>query len=58
MSNSEYDDIPVLYCKKCLSLCILSDDEYGDYCKHCGSTDIGEATIEEWETLYNESSKI
>jgi len=26
--------------------------EDSDYCDECGSTDIGECSIEEWETLY------
>lgn len=49
-----YNDEPVLYCKHCLSLKIRSiprmDDS--DYCDECGSTDIAECSIEEWETLY------
>lgn len=37
-----------------MSLLICSDDEYGDYCKECGSTNIGETSIEEWEILQKE----
>ncbi len=40
-----------------MSLLICSDDEYGDYCKECGSTNIGETSIEEWETLQKESQQ-
>lgn len=52
--HSEYNNIPVLYCKKCLSLKIrnVQSIEDSDYCDECGSTDIGECLIEEWETLY------
>jgi hypothetical protein len=48
----EYNDIPVLFCKKCLSLLIKSDMFIGDYCAECGGTDIGETHIEDWEILY------
>ena len=57
LTKEDYNDIPVFYCRKCLSLCILEDSEYGDYCQECGSTDIGQIQIEEWEKLYNESLK-
>ena len=50
--KEEYNDIPVLYCKRCLSLLIMEDEYIGDYCPKCGSTDIGETHIEEWEKLY------
>lgn len=50
--HNEYDDIPVLYCKHCLSLLIKGDEFVGDYCAECGSTDIGEIQIEDWELLY------
>ena len=63
MSNSsignqpdDYNQDTVLYCKRCLSLRIMNvpmmDDS--DYCDECSSTDIGECSIEEWETLYRE----
>lgn len=61
MSNSntenqpnEYNAEPVLYCKHCLSLKIMNIPkmEDSDYCDECGSTDIGECSIEEWKTLY------
>ena len=49
-----YNEVPVLYCKHCLSLNIrnIPRMEDSDYCDDCGSTDIGECSIEEWETLY------
>lgn len=61
MSNSnienqpnDYNAIPVLYCKYCLSIKVRSIPviEDSDYCDDCGSTDIGECSVEEWETLY------
>ena len=50
--SSEYNDIPVLYCAHCLSLLVKEDEFIGDYCSECGSTDIKEAHIEDWEILY------
>lgn len=65
--NDEYDDIPVIYCKSCLSLNIQNfaqDDEEEelqegvigtyDYCQHCGSTNLGVCSIEEHEKLCKE----
>ena len=60
MSNSNtegqntYNEEPVLYCKHCLSLKVrfvprMKDSDYGD---ECGSTNIGEGSIEEGETNY------
>lgn len=50
----DYNAIPVLYCKRCLSLKIrdIPSLEDSNYCDNCSSTDIGECSIEEWETLY------
>lgn len=44
----------VLYCKNCLSLRIMDIEniENSDFCDKCGSTSIGETSIEEWEKLY------
>lgn len=49
--KEEYNEIPVVYCKNCLSLNILSIDNM-DYCDKCGSTDTAVTTIEQWEVLY------
>ena len=51
---NNYNDIPVLYCKHCLSLRVrdIQMMEDSDYCDECGSTNIEECSIEEWETLY------
>jgi len=52
--TEEFNDIPVLYCKNCLSLKVIEDEVSGDYCPECGCADIGEAHIEEWLALYKE----
>ena len=51
---NDYNKIPVLYCKQCLSLKIrnISIIEDSEYCDECGSTNIGKCSIEEWEMLY------
>lgn len=48
----EFNDIPVVYCKRCLSLFIKEDEFVGDYCVNCGCTDVGSTHIEDWEILY------
>lgn len=54
INSNDYNDEPVYYCKSCLSLGIktvtLGLDL--DYCKDCGSTDIGQTHIEEWQKSY------
>lgn len=54
--KEEYNSEPVYYCKHCLSLKVMGvagiDD--AEYCDECGSTNIGKASIEEWEKLYEE----
>lgn len=49
--HNEYNDEPVVYCKRCLSLAIRSE-EGTDYCDKCGSTEIEEANIFDWEKMY------
>lgn len=45
-----YNNIPVFYCTNCSSLHIAS--LLGeDYCKDCGSTQVKQCSIEEWEEL-------
>jgi hypothetical protein len=48
-----YNDIPVFYCKKCLSLKIKSVIGM-DYCDDCNSTNIDKCHIKEWEKMYEE----
>lgn len=52
----EYNDIPVHYCKGCLSLKIktVTENPDLDYCDECGCTDTGQTNIEEWKKLYKE----
>lgn len=54
--KEQYNDEPVFYCKNCLSLkvktVVVGSDL--DFCDECGSTDIGQAHIEEWRRLYKE----
>lgn len=53
-SKEEYNKIPVHYCFNCLSLKIKNVPGLDDaaYCDDCGSTDIRETSIEEWDNLY------
>lgn len=53
-SHNDYNNEPVFYCKHCLSLNVryVLDMEDSEYCDDCGSTDIAECSIEEWENLY------
>lgn len=51
-NHEEFDAIPVVYCAECLSLRVLPLDEHIDYCDQCGSTNIKEADIHEWEKMY------
>ena len=53
-NNTEYNDIPIFYCKNCLSLKIrdVEQIENSEYCDECGSTDIGTAHISEWDAMY------
>ena len=57
MSNP-FDEIPVLYCKRCLSLLIKEDEVMGDYCAKCGTTDIAETDIHTWEELNKKKEEL
>lgn len=54
MTTEEYNDIPVFFCARCLSLAIKTDEYMGDYCPECGCTTIKEAHITEWQRLKKE----
>lgn len=59
MEEVDYNEIPVVFCKHCLSLDIKVIDEnmntdYIDYCDKCGSTDIDVTDIFTWEKLYEQ----
>lgn len=53
-NRENYNNIPVLYCKHCLSLRVMSvpNMEELDYCDECGATDIAQTDIETWKGLY------
>ena len=51
-TKEEYNAEPVLYCKECLSLKIIGWDDQSCFCDECGNTNIGKASIEAWEDLY------
>lgn len=53
----EYNNIPIHYCKHCLSLNIRSvveETETVDFCDDCGATMIGVSHINTWEKMYQE----
>lgn len=54
MPKQVYDEDPVFYCKRCLSLNIKEMPLVKDqcYCGKCGTVDIGTIDIKEWEKLY------
>lgn len=50
---SDYDEEPVRYCARCYSLKIKYEEGLdSECCAECGSTDILEAPIDEWEKMY------
>ena len=56
MDRESYDDEPVYYCKRCLSLKVCQMPMVTDqcYCEDCGTVDIGETSFEEWDEMYVE----
>lgn len=53
LTQADYDSEPVRYCSKCYSLKIKYEESVDmEYCDDCGSLDILEAPIEEWEAKY------
>lgn len=54
--EKQYNDEPVFYCRRCLSLNIrqfpLNVDQ--GYCDDCGTVDVGSTSIEEWNKMYEE----
>lgn len=51
---NEYNEIPVYYCKECLSLKIISLDQEQCFCDQCGGMDIDTCTIEDWENMFEQ----
>lgn len=56
MDKESYDDEPVYYCKRCLSLniCQMPMVESMCYCGNCGTTEIAETSFEEWDEMFVE----
>lgn len=53
MSKEYYNNIPVFFCKSCLSLHIIEDNDNSEsYCEKCGGTSIGRTSIIDWSFLY------
>ena len=53
VNYEDYDSEPVKYCARCYSLKIKYEDALdSECCAECGSTDIQEAPVEEWERMY------
>lgn len=51
-TKEDFNNEPVFYCTKCLSLKIRFLEDMGDFCDKCGSTNISQSSIEDWEILY------
>lgn len=53
VGHDDYDIEPVKYCARCYSLKIKYEESLdSEYCAECGSTDVLESPIEEWERKY------
>lgn len=55
LTKEDYNKEPVYYCKGCLSLKVKTVAAAVldlDYCDDCGSTDIEQSSIEEWDYMY------
>tara|TARA_R110000851_G_scaffold71614_3_gene159202 strand:+ start:5521 stop:5742 length:222 start_codon:yes stop_codon:yes gene_type:complete len=60
MTKEEYNDVPVSYCTKCISLKVitltgmdnLKFDTPEHYCSNCGNAEIGETHIENFKLKY------
>lgn len=59
LTKEDYNKIPVYYCSHCLSLAVkgIPSSTDFDYCTNCGSVDIKQCSIEEWEELYKKAHK-
>lgn len=56
LTKSDYNEEPVFFCSKCLSLRIrgVENQEGTEFCDECGSTEILQDSITNWETLYEQ----
>ena len=57
-SQEQLNDEPVHYCTECLSIRIMNYDENTGYCDECGSTDIKQIHIADWQDMYKERYKV
>lgn len=53
-STNKYDEEPVFYCTRCLSLSVMADKKGRLFCSKCGAQAdrIDVCHIEKWEQLY------
>lgn len=54
MTKEEFNAEPVFYCRRCLSLKVrdVKHLDNSEYCDECGSTDIEQTSIENWDAMY------
>ena len=53
VKKDDYDSEPVRYCARCYSLKVKYEEALdSECCAECGSTDIQESLIEDWEKKY------
>lgn len=52
--KKRYNDIPVAFCSRCLSLKIRKTEDNEDYCDDCGETKIRYGSIDAWTDLVKE----
>ena len=53
VKQDDYDSEPVRYCARCYSLKVKYEEALdAECCAECGSTDIQESLIEDWEKKY------
>ena len=55
MNSNDYENEPLFYCTKCLSLAVMQDGKRL-WCGHCGASaeHLDVTSIERWEELYQE----
>lgn len=56
--KEEYNNEPVMFCQKCLSLKIMFVDEDISFCDECGSSDVKYTGIHNWENLYEQKYSV
>ena len=49
--KEDYNNVPVYYCTRCISLNIINMDENTCYCGDCGAASIDSTHIDEWLKL-------